>query len=68
MPLPVPYFPEPYPVIVKLGYALSIKTKYIQKRGNIYQFAMRIPSDLIGHYGQRHIRLRKPLKVATHST
>jgi integrase len=36
---------------------LSIKTKYIQKRGNIYQFAMRIPSDLIGHYGQRHIRL-----------
>ncbi|WP_459412732.1 DUF6538 domain-containing protein [Marinobacter shengliensis] len=36
---------------------MSIKTKYIQKRGNIYQFVMRVPSDLKEHYGQRYIRL-----------
>ncbi|MDO6443605.1 DUF6538 domain-containing protein [Marinobacter sp. 2_MG-2023] len=43
-------------MIVKLGYALSIKTKHIQKRGNVYQFVMRVPSDLIEHYGLKLIR------------
>ncbi|NMT63548.1 DUF6538 domain-containing protein [Marinobacter orientalis] len=43
-------------MIVKLGYALSIKTKYLQKRGNIYQFVMRVPTELVTHYGKRSIR------------
>lgn len=56
-------------MIVKLGYALSIKTKYIQKRGNVYQFAMRVPSELVEHYGKKHIRQSlgtEDPKVAAH--
>ncbi|MBL1272472.1 MAG: hypothetical protein COB25_008500 [Oceanospirillales bacterium] len=43
-------------MIVKLGYALSIKTKYLQPRGRTFQFAMRIPTELVPHYGKKHIR------------
>lgn len=48
-------------MIVKLGYALSIQTKYLQKRGNVYQFVMRIPTELVPHYGRQSIR--KSLKT-----
>ena len=48
-------------MIVKLGYALSIRTKYLQKRGNVYQFVMRIPTELVTHYGRKSIR--KSLKT-----
>lgn len=43
-------------MILKLGYALSIKTTYLQKRGKIYQFVMRIPTELVPHYGRQSIR------------
>lgn len=43
-------------MIIKLGCALSIKTKYLQKRGNIFQFAIRVPTELVAHYGLKHIR------------
>jgi integrase len=39
-----------------LSPALSIKTRYIEKRGNVYQFVMRVPSDLIKRYGKDRIR------------
>lgn len=48
-------------MIVNLGCALSIKTNYLQKRGNVWQFVMRIPNELVPHYGRRSIR--KSLKT-----
>ncbi|MCG2580117.1 MAG: tyrosine-type recombinase/integrase [Marinobacter sp.] len=48
-------------MIVNLGFAMSIKTKYIQKRGRIFQFVLRVPSDLVDTYGKRFIR--KSLKT-----
>ena len=43
-------------MIVKLGCALSIKTNYLQKRGNVWQFVMRIPTELVPQYGKQSIR------------
>lgn len=49
-------------MIVNLGCALSIKTNYLHKRGNVWQFVMRIPNELVPHYGRRSIR--KSLKTS----
>jgi integrase len=43
-------------MLLTLSPALSIKTRYIEKRGNVFQFVMRVPADLIKRYGKDRIR------------
>jgi integrase len=44
-------------MIVSLGVSVSLQTRYLQKRGSVFQFAMRVPTDLVERYGQRFIRV-----------
>ena len=43
-------------MLIRIGAALRISTQYIQLRGNTYQFRIRVPRHLIGHYGKAEIR------------
>lgn len=43
-------------MILPLSAAVSIKTRFIEKRGNVFQFVMRVPSDLIEKFGKDRIR------------
>ena len=43
-------------MLIKLGAAISVMTQYIQRRGDTYQFCMRVPSHLHKHYGKDRIR------------
>ena len=39
-----------------LSLAVRIDARYIQLRGNVYQFHLRVPADLIDRYDKRFIR------------
>ena len=41
---------------VKLGAALSLQVQYLQLRGIVYQFRIRVPLHLVHHYGKPDIR------------
>jgi putative transposase len=43
-------------MLTEIGAALSVMAQYVQQRGNAFQFCMRIPARLHGHYGQTRIR------------
>jgi len=43
-------------MIVKLGAALSLQVHYLQLRGTVYQFRIRVPHHLVHHYGKLKIR------------
>jgi integrase len=43
-------------MLIKIGASLSVMAQYIQRRGETYQFYMRIPVHLHGHYGKMRIR------------
>ncbi|WP_147376799.1 DUF6538 domain-containing protein [Noviherbaspirillum saxi] len=43
-------------MLFALSAAVSIKTRYIEKRGNVYQFVMRVPTDLAERFGRDRIR------------
>jgi integrase len=43
-------------MLIRIGAALRISTQYIQRRGNTYQFRIRVPRHLISHYGKAEIR------------
>ena len=43
-------------MLFQLGAAIHMKVQYLHLRGNVYQFYLRVPLHLIGHYGQRFIR------------
>lgn len=43
-------------MLIKIGAALSVMAQYIQRRGQTYQFCMRIPVHLHRHYGKGRIR------------
>jgi hypothetical protein len=42
---------------VLLGIAGSIQTRYLQKRGSVFQFVMRVPADLVQRYGKQFVRV-----------
>ena len=42
---------------VSLGIAVSIQTRYLQQRGLVYQFVMRVPADLVRRYGKQFVRI-----------
>ena len=41
---------------IKIGVSLSIMAQYVQRRGETYQFYIRVPVHLHGHYGKTRIR------------
>jgi hypothetical protein len=43
-------------MLISIGIATHLKMKNLQKRGDVFQFALRIPSDLKARYGKSHIR------------
>lgn len=42
---------------VSLGIAVSIQTRYLQQRGSVFQFVMRVPADLVERYGKQFVRI-----------
>lgn len=42
---------------VSLGVAVSIQTRYLQQRGSVFQFVMRVPADLVQRYGKQFVRV-----------
>ena len=42
---------------VALGLAVSIQTRYLQQRGTVFQFVMRVPADLVQRYGKQFVRI-----------
>jgi len=36
---------------------VSVRTRYLQQRGAVFQFVMRVPTDLVERLGQRFIRM-----------
>jgi hypothetical protein len=48
--------PEKVDVLISLSAAVSIKIRYVQKRGNVFHFVMRVPSDLVERFGKDRIR------------
>jgi hypothetical protein len=42
---------------VSVGIAVSIQGRYLQKRGSVFQFVMRVPADLVQRYGKQFVRL-----------
>jgi integrase len=43
-------------MLIKIGAALTVMAQYIQRRGDTYQFCMRIPAHLHAHFGKERIR------------
>lgn len=43
-------------MLIKIGAALTVMAQYLHRRGDTYQFYMRIPAHLHGHYGRDRIR------------
>lgn len=43
-------------MLIKIGASLSVMAQYIQRRGDFYQFCMRVPVHLHKHYGKSRIR------------
>lgn len=43
-------------MLIQIGAALSLTSKYLQLRGNVYQFRIRVPSHLVSRYGKEEIR------------
>lgn len=43
-------------MLIKIGASLSVMALYIQGRGETYQFYIRVPVHLHGHYGKTRIR------------
>jgi hypothetical protein len=39
-------------MLIKIGAALSVMAQYIHRRGDSFQFYMRIPQHLHKHYGK----------------
>jgi hypothetical protein len=52
-------------MLVKIGASLSVTAQYFQRRGETYQFYMRIPAHLHKHYGGRMLSTfqKKQLKL-----
>lgn len=44
-------------MLIKIGAALSVMAQYIQRRGDTFQFCMRVPVHLHRHYGKQRIRV-----------
>jgi integrase len=42
---------------VSLGIAVSIQARYLQQRGSVFQFVMRVPADLVKRYGKQFVRI-----------
>lgn len=43
-------------MIISFGQFMTLKTRYLQQRGSVFQFVMRVPSDLADRYGKASIR------------
>jgi integrase len=43
-------------MFIRLGAAVSVKIQNVQIRGNVYQFALRVPQHLLAKYGKQFIR------------
>lgn len=41
---------------IRLGAAITVMVQYLQRRGDMYYFYIRVPSHLIAHYGKQYIR------------
>lgn len=44
-------------MLVSLGVSMSIKTRYLQQRGTVFQFVLRVPADLVKRYGKQFVRI-----------
>jgi integrase len=44
------------PVKIALSASLILMTRYLRKRGNVYQFSLRVPTDLLHRYPSQEIR------------
>jgi integrase len=44
-------------MIVPLSIAASLQTRYLQQRGSVFQFVMRVPTSLIQRYGKQFVRI-----------
>lgn len=44
-------------MLIKIGASLSVMAQYIQRRGDTFQFCMRVPVHLHRHYGKQRIRV-----------
>jgi integrase len=43
-------------MFIRIGAAVSVKIQNVQLRGNVYQFALRVPQHLLDKYGKQFIR------------
>jgi integrase len=43
-------------MLIQIGAALSVMAQYIQRRGDVFQFCIRVPTHLHKHYGKTRIR------------
>lgn len=43
-------------MLIRIGAALTVMAKFIQRRGDVYQFCLRVPAPLRKHYGKTFIR------------
>ena len=43
-------------MLIRISACMSLKTRYLTKRGEVFQFYLRIPTDLVARYGKQFIR------------
>jgi hypothetical protein len=44
-------------MLVPISSTVTLQTHYIQQRGSVFQFVMRVPSDLIPRIGKKFVRM-----------
>jgi integrase len=44
-------------MLVPISSTVTLQTRYIQQRGSVFQFVMRVPSDLIPRVGKKFVRV-----------
>lgn len=44
-------------MLVPVSSTVTLQTRYIQQRGSVFQFVMRVPSDLIPRIGKKFVRM-----------
>lgn len=44
-------------MLVPIRSTVTLQTRYIQQRGSVFQFVMRVPSDLVPRVGKKFVRM-----------
>lgn len=45
-------------MLIPVSATVTLKTRYTQPRGSVFQFVKHAPSDIVQRYGQKFIRIR----------